>query len=37
MRAALGAIMSDEAFGLVLASVVAGVLWWIFWRKGKSD
>jgi hypothetical protein len=29
--------MSAEAFELMLAAVVAAVLIWIFWRKGKSD
>jgi cbb3-type cytochrome oxidase subunit 3 len=29
--------MSAEAFELVLAGVVVAALFWIFWRKGKSD
>jgi hypothetical protein len=29
--------MSAEVFELILAAVVAAVLLWIFWRKGKSD
>jgi hypothetical protein len=29
--------MSAEVFELMLAAVVAAVLCWIFWRKGKSD
>jgi hypothetical protein len=29
--------MSAEVFELILAAVVAAVLFWIFWRKGKSD
>lgn len=29
--------MSAEAFELILAAAVAAVLFWIFWRKGKSD
>jgi hypothetical protein len=29
--------MSAEIFELILAAVVAAVLLWIFWRKGKSD
>jgi len=29
--------MSAEVFELMLAAVVAAVLLWIFWRKGKSD
>jgi hypothetical protein len=29
--------MSAEVFELILAVVVAAVLFWIFWRKGKSD
>jgi hypothetical protein len=29
--------MSAEVFQLILTAVVAAVLFWIFWRKGKSD
>jgi hypothetical protein len=29
--------MSAEVFELILAAVLAAVLLWIFWRKGKSD
>lgn len=29
--------MSVEVFELILAAAVAAVLFWIFWRKGKSD
>jgi len=29
--------MSAEVFELLLATVVVAVLFWIFWRKGKSD
>jgi hypothetical protein len=29
--------MPAEAFELMLAAIVAAVLLWIFWRKGKSD
>lgn len=29
--------MSAEVFALILAAVMAAVLFWIFWRKGKSD
>lgn len=29
--------MSAEWFELVLATVVAALLIWIFWRKGKAD
>jgi hypothetical protein len=29
--------MSTEVFELILAGVVVATLFWIFWRKGKSD
>jgi nitrogen fixation-related uncharacterized protein len=29
--------MSAEVFELILAGVVAAVVLWIFWWKGKSD
>jgi len=29
--------MAAEVFALILAAVVVAVLFWIFWRKGKSD
>ena len=29
--------MFAEVFELILVAVVAAVLFWIFWRKGKSD
>ena len=29
--------MSEHSFEAILAVVVATVLVWIFWRKGKSD
>jgi cbb3-type cytochrome oxidase subunit 3 len=29
--------MSAEVFALILAAVVVAVLFWIFWRRGKSD
>lgn len=29
--------MSAEIFELILAGVVVTALFWIFWRKGKSD
>jgi len=29
--------MSAEVFALILAAVLAAVLLWIFWLKGKSD
>jgi len=29
--------MSAEVFGLILAAIVAAVVLWIFWWKGKSD
>lgn len=29
--------MSAEVFELILAGAVAVVLFWIFWKKGKSD
>jgi hypothetical protein len=29
--------MPAEVFELILAAIVAAVLLWIFWRKGKSD
>jgi hypothetical protein len=29
--------MSAEVFELILVAVVAAVLLWIFWQKGKSD
>jgi hypothetical protein len=29
--------MSAEMFGLILAGVVAIVVLWFFWWKGKSD
>jgi len=29
--------MSAELFALILAAVVVAVLFWIFWRRGKSD
>jgi hypothetical protein len=29
--------MSAEIFALILAAILAAVLLWIFWRKGKSD
>jgi len=29
--------MSAEIFELIFAAVMAAVLLWIFWRKGKSD
>jgi hypothetical protein len=29
--------MSVEVFELILAAIVAAVLLWIFWWKGKSD
>jgi hypothetical protein len=35
--ASLCVSMSAEVFELILAAVVAAVLFWIFWRKGKSD
>ena len=36
-RVTLGAFMSAEFFGLILAAIVAAVVLWIFWWKGKSD
>jgi len=29
--------MSAEVFELILAGAVIAVLFWIFWKKGKSD
>jgi len=29
--------MSAEVFELILAGVVAAMLLWIFWQKGRSD
>jgi hypothetical protein len=29
--------MSAEVFDLMLVAIMATVLLWIFWRKGKSD
>jgi len=29
--------LSAEVFELILAGAVAAVLFWIFWKKGKSD
>jgi hypothetical protein len=29
--------MFAEVFELILVAVVAAVLLWIFWQKGKSD
>jgi len=29
--------MSAEVFEMILAGAVVAVLFWIFWKKGKSD
>ena len=33
----MGVSMSAEIFELILAAIVAAVVLWIFWWKGKSD